>query len=247
MRAWCPDPAPRRASSAGAGRCRRSRRQRDRRRSRRYEVHCSQIQSRVIGYRKPPNHGRGQRRDFPALPPLLSNVTFVLARSSGDGAAGRSRPAQLRPSTTARQSRSSSAVSAQRMLTTSMASCRKAPDTTGIKLNAAATMPIRPARDRPARLAASHVWCGGRWRCPWNGGDVVVQDHHLRGLRGAVDVPSVMAMPISAAANTGASFTPSPTIIVTPRDGVTVAVVTAVTYLRGTIPHARRRCRPHWR
>ena len=49
----------------------------------------------------------------------------------------------------------------------------------------------------------------------------------------AVDVPSVMAMPISAAANTGASFTPSPTIIVTPRDGVTVAVVTAVTLSSG--------------
>ena len=31
----------------------------------------------------------------------------------------------------------------------------------------------------------------------------------------AVEVPSVMATPISATASTGASFTPSPTIIVT--------------------------------
>lgn len=78
------------------------------------------------------------------------------------------------------QSRSIRAVRAQRMLTTSMASWRKAPTTTGIRLNAAAIMPM-VASTRPAITGLKHHALGAACNGDGarHGGDIVIHNDHL--------------------------------------------------------------------
>ena len=104
------------------------------------------------------------------------------------------------------------------MLTTSIASCMNAPTTTGMRLNAAATMPII-ANPRPTSTACSITFFVRRAMAMARGTEAMssFMMTTCADSDAAVDVPSVMAIPMSATASTGASFTPSPTIIVTCR------------------------------
>ena len=101
------------------------------------------------------------------------------------------------------------------MLTTSIASCMNAPTTTGIRLNAAAIMPII-ARPRPISTACNITFFVRRAMAMARGTEAMssFMMTTCADSEAAVDVPSVMAMPISATASTGASLTPSPTIMV---------------------------------
>ena len=99
-----------------------------------------------------------------------------------------------------------------------MASCISAPITTGIRLNAAAIMPTSasPSPRHTAWIITRLV----RREMATARGTAAMSSFMITTCadsEAAVEVPSVMAMPISAAASTGASFTPSPTIIVMDR------------------------------
>ena len=83
---------------------------------------------------------------------LLRALKDDAADSTSDYHNPQSNPQKQQKPHILNQSRSIRAVRAQRMLTTSMASWRKAPTTTGIRLNAAAIMPM-VASTRPAITA----------------------------------------------------------------------------------------------
>ena len=156
-------------------------------------------------------NARGRDRSFKRPRPRASISGHIRA----------AQPAQANSQTAPQprnQSLSINAVSAHRMETTSIASCRNAPTTTGIRLNAAHSIAMIDS-DKPPITDCSMMRLVRREIAIARGTQAMssFMMTTCADSDAAVDVPSVIAMPMSAEASTGASFTPSPTIMVMER------------------------------
>ena len=114
------------------------------------------------------------------MPPLLSNVTFVLARSSGDGrgrsiTTGPAAPVDHGPSVTVKQrgERPEDAYHVDGFL-------QKSADHDGNQVERRRNHADQGQRETGQHGLQHHtLGAAGDGDGPWNGGDVVVHDHHL--------------------------------------------------------------------